>query len=63
MRYSATSNQPHHSTNKRLFSAAIIDEHGKEVPITEAMIQQACDIMEQQWHFPSSHSKPSPTMA
>ena len=26
--------------------AAIIDEHGKEIPITEEMVQTACDELE-----------------
>ena len=27
----------------------IIDEQGREIPITEDMIQQACDVLHQRW--------------
>lgn len=29
------------------FTCALIDEQGREIPITEAMIQQACRALEQ----------------
>lgn len=29
------------------FICAVIDEQGREVPITEAMIQQACRVLDQ----------------
>ena len=31
--------------------ASIINEQGKEVPITEAMVQQACKIYIKQWEI------------
>ena len=37
---------------RSLRHAAMIDEHGQEVPITEAMILQACETLEQHWHYP-----------
>lgn len=32
--------------------AAVIDEQGHEVPITEAMIQQACENLANDWNYP-----------
>lgn len=32
--------------------AALIDQHGREVPITEAMVQQACKHLENSWLYP-----------
>ena len=32
--------------------AAVIDEQGREVPITEAMIQQACETLAKDWSYP-----------
>lgn len=34
------------------WGAAIIDERGNEVPITEAMIQRACDELADTWAYP-----------
>lgn len=34
--------QPHTSRRTDFYACAVIDEQGREVPITEAMIQQAC---------------------
>lgn len=34
--------------------AAIIDENGKETPITEAMIQKACKELDKQWCYPKN---------
>lgn len=34
------------------WGAAIIDERGNEVPITESMIQRACDQLDTTWAFP-----------
>ncbi|MAX55872.1 MAG: hypothetical protein CL537_10255 [Alcanivoracaceae bacterium] len=34
--------------------AAIIDEDGYEVPITETMIQQACKSLEHLGHYPAT---------
>ena len=34
--------------------AAIIDEHGREIPITEDMIQRACEHLEDQWQYPTA---------
>lgn len=28
------------------FHGAVIDEQGREIPITEAMIQRACEVLE-----------------
>lgn len=33
--------------------AAIIDEFGNEIPITETMIQHACTALTDSWKFPS----------
>ena len=32
--------------------AAIIDANGNEIPITEAMVQQACNESKNSWLFP-----------
>ncbi|MZR61645.1 PA1571 family protein [Alcanivorax sp. DP30] len=41
--------------------AAVIDEQGREVPITEAMIQQACESLAKNWHYPlPAHCQPKP---
>lgn len=36
-----------------LNDAALIDEFGREIPITEAMILRACKVLEQEWHYPT----------
>lgn len=38
--------------------AAIIDEQGREIPITESMVQRACEKLERAWHFPRA-ARPS----
>lgn len=38
---------PHHS--QHLVGGSIIDAEGREIPITEQMIQQACRELEQRW--------------
>lgn len=37
-----------HLSSEEVHFAAIIDENGKELPITEAMIEQACELFEEQ---------------
>ncbi len=32
--------------------AALLDEQGREIPITEEMISNACDELMKLWHFP-----------
>lgn len=39
--------QPASRAAQPLYSAAIIDAEGREIPITEQMIQQACRELEQ----------------
>ncbi len=34
------------------FGAALVDEQGREIPITEEMIVDACDELMKLWHFP-----------
>lgn len=34
--------------------AALLDEQGREIPITEEMIVQACDELMKLWHYPRS---------
>lgn len=31
---------------------AVIDERGREVPITESMVRQACQALEKHWQYP-----------
>ena len=33
--------------------AALLDEQGREIPITEEMIVQACDELLKMWQFPN----------
>lgn len=37
-----------------LHTAALVDENGREIPITEEMILSACDALMQLWQFPVS---------
>ncbi|EKF75150.1 hypothetical protein A11A3_05639 [Alcanivorax hongdengensis A-11-3] len=39
--------------------AAVIDEHGREIPITEAMIQRACERLEKSWQYPGARASNS----
>ena len=32
--------------------AALIDAQGREIPITEQMVQQACERLENTWTYP-----------
>lgn len=34
------------------YGAALVDEQGREIPITEEMIVDACDELIKLWHFP-----------
>ncbi|MFZ5723244.1 MAG: PA1571 family protein [Pseudomonadota bacterium] len=34
------------------WGAAIVDENGNETPITESMIERACDELARSWMFP-----------
>lgn len=40
--------QPEHTFQ----GGAVIDAKGREVPITEAMIQKACQHLENHWRYP-----------
>ncbi|MES2919513.1 MAG: PA1571 family protein [Pseudomonadota bacterium] len=33
-------------------ACALLDENGREIPITEEMIVQACDELSKLWHYP-----------
>lgn len=47
-------------TTTEFNGAALIDEHGREIPITEAMVQQACKTLANSWNYPGTAStKPS----
>ncbi|GAA5128128.1 hypothetical protein GCM10023339_55540 [Alloalcanivorax gelatiniphagus] len=46
------------SSSRREFNgAALVDEQGREIPITEAMILRACRELEQAWHYPEPARK------
>jgi hypothetical protein len=45
-------NEPGHKPEPDFHGAAIIDEHGREIPITESMIQKACQALEKAWQPP-----------
>lgn len=32
--------------------AALIDDEGREIPITEEMVLDACEALEKHWHYP-----------
>lgn len=34
--------------------AALLDDQGREIPITEEMIMQACDELMKHWQFPGN---------
>ncbi len=54
------SQAPHSKFN----GAAMIDEEGREVPITESMIQRACEKLANSWCYPlpaSGNAKPVQT--
>ncbi|MFZ5756685.1 MAG: PA1571 family protein [Pseudomonadota bacterium] len=46
------SRHPAHRDASVGWGAAIIDEQGNEVPITESMIERACDELARSWQFP-----------
>lgn len=41
----SSSSRPEHE-HETGFHGAVIDEQGREIPITEAMIQRACEVLE-----------------
>ncbi len=40
------------SAGNPFHGAALLDENGRETPITEEMIVQACDELLKHWQFP-----------
>ena len=50
---SLTDNLPRPSLQARGY---LVDEQGREIAITERMIQQACQELEQQWSAPRSQA-------
>lgn len=38
------------------WGAALIDDQGNEVPITESMIRRACEELSRTWTFPAMQS-------
>lgn len=45
-------NTEHNDKHVDFHGAAIIDANGREIPITEAMVQDACDKLAEEWQFP-----------
>ncbi|MDF1781205.1 MAG: hypothetical protein P1U67_07925 [Alcanivoracaceae bacterium] len=41
-------------SNADFNGAAIIDAKGREIPITEEMVREACSKLEQNWAFPAT---------
>lgn len=41
---------------KDYFQGAMIDEHGREIPITRDMIQRACERLEESREYQDLHS-------
>lgn len=47
-----------HSAQQHTFNgAALIDAQGREIPITEQMIQQACEHLESAWNYPNQRKQ------
>lgn len=47
-----------HSAQQHTFNgAALIDAQGREIPITEQMIQQACKHLESAWNYPNQRKQ------
>jgi hypothetical protein len=45
--------RPVHPHGRRAFSVChLVDEHGKEIQITEAMIMSACEALRRRCHLP-----------
>lgn len=42
------------SSETDFHGAAIIDEQGREIPITEQMVQQACSALDNAWQYPAA---------
>ncbi len=38
--------------DNEVFGAAMVDEDGNEVPITDNMIKKACNELDKQWTYP-----------
>jgi hypothetical protein len=51
---SAQLNQQSQAANADFHGAAVIDANGREVPITEHMVREACEKLESCWQFPTS---------
>lgn len=45
-------NRHSHANSADFHGAAIIDANGREVPITEDMIREACEKLANAWTFP-----------
>lgn len=61
MQHTATHRSPQPVVD--FHGAAIIDATGREVPITEDMVQSACQSLEKSWFYPVSgisSRRPSP---
>ncbi|MDF1629391.1 MAG: hypothetical protein P1U78_06280 [Alcanivoracaceae bacterium] len=44
---------------KDFHGAALIDDSGHEVPITEDMIRRACETLEHGWQYPVNRTRPA----
>jgi len=42
------------AVNNYFNGAAVVDDLGNETPITESMIQHACNVLHDSWKFPST---------
>ena len=45
------------SSRREFNGAALVDEQGREIPITEAMILRACEELEQAWRYPKRSTR------
>lgn len=56
----AANQQPRKQQIKQRFEGAVLDQHGNETPITEQMIQQACEELERQAQVGLNSQNPRP---
>ncbi|PKM22431.1 MAG: hypothetical protein CVV10_04340 [Gammaproteobacteria bacterium HGW-Gammaproteobacteria-14] len=49
-----TTHQPQRKPLQHIEYAALISADGRETPITEEMIRQACETLEHHWQYPKN---------
>jgi hypothetical protein len=46
-----------YTLNPDIYISAMIDEHGKEIPITDEMVRSACAALEDEFYPGRAHQK------